>query len=164
MKVVLEELRKLFRDPRDIHRVIMIAPLGAMLSHGIHLASLSNGLPPTGVEYMSIFLASVLYGMMDLWTVFSNEIHFRLTARFAFMAMFGAFTHRAILGIGVFTGITKFELVFFVLCASVVAFFVATGKSINEVKDRLNEITTNKPKDPGGSGSVTDLSSRRTTG
>lgn len=144
MKKILAELKLIFRNPRDIHRVVMITPLGAMLSHGIYLAMKTSPLPFTSDEIMSIVLAVTLYSMITLWTIFSNELHFRIVSRFAFMAGYGALAHRLILGISNVGGVSVYESVFFLTTSSVVAFFVATGFTVTEIKDIYNGVGSAK--------------------
>ena len=151
LNIILEELKSLFRNPHDRHRVIMVMPLGAMLSHALFLVLNSDGLPLKSEEIVSIVLVSILYTMILFWVIFSNDIHFRLAARLSLMAGYGALLHRTVLGVSNVTGVPLYEMIFFMVLASIVAFFVVTGFSINEVKDRYHEFTENRPKDPGSS-------------
>jgi len=161
----LDKLKSMFRTPKASHRVIAVAPIGALLSHAFYLfmnsgpKKLGAAVSMNAVDYMSITLVVMVSLFVILWIVFCEEINFRLSSRLLFMAIYGAVAHRLILGASNITGISYFELGFFMLCAFVIAFFVATGKTFHEVENKYEKLTGNNPKDP--SRAAIDISKRR---
>lgn len=144
--IIRDELKRIFRNPRETTRVLLIAPVGAAFSHALYLLFLPALEPFESYEIMSAALGVIFCAMMTLWVIFSNELTFRIVVRFVLIAMYGAFAHRMILGASKIGGMSSYEFVFFMLMASIVAFFVATGYTVNEVKEKIHEITAEKPK------------------
>lgn len=166
---LINKLKSIFRSPKDSHRVMAIFPIGAIISHAVYLyinsapKKINESFSLTSSDYMSIALTIILTIGVVMWILLSNDINLRLSCRLAFMTIYGAAAHRVILGASNISGISFFELLVFVLSAFIVAFFVASGKTFTEIEKKYEKIT-NKPKDPGSSGRVTNIDERRSIG
>lgn len=164
MKAILSEILTLFRAPRDLHRVFMIAPLGAMASHAVYLANKSTGRPLTKDDIISIVLAGVLYLLITCWCFLSNPMSFSLSWRFFFMTGWGAIAHRMVVNVGGFSGMALFEYIFAWVCMSVVGFFVVTGMTFPQAKAKFFETFGKKDEKNKGVIAIADRNTIESTG
>ncbi len=132
------EFELFFKDPRNIHRVLMVIPLSALASHLIYMyMKLPKGMPIASDTYVTIALGSILYIMWTCWVFMSNDLDIELAMRFLWCALLSIAGHR----IGVYENETGGSLYFKVLSFAAIGtimIFVVTGKTKNELKIWFN--------------------------
>lgn len=137
LKQAWAEFKLLFKDPRDIHRVLVIVPLAALASHVIYLYMQVTA-PFTQDELITVYLGATIYLMLLSWCFLSNPIHFDLFWRFLFTAGLAVLAHR----IGVManeTGGSLYFKFFSFFSIGVMMVFSITGKNKNELKAHWHE-------------------------
>lgn len=122
-----------FRNPREIHRVVLTVPLSGLLSHVIYMYNL---LPPeyifTTADITAIWLGVSLYIMTLMWCFLSNEMTIDLFNRFAIVASLTVLYHRVYfytidLGDPYYQALSTISFLVFVVWA-------ITGKSYKDFK------------------------------
>ena len=126
--------KRIFRNPRDIHRVLVMIPLAGLTSHLLYLYLLI----PKGVSFdqdetITICLGAILYFGWLSWIFLSNELDMELSMRFFWAAVLAGLGHR----VGVMENETGGSLYFKAvsyLAIATMMIFVITGKTKNELK------------------------------
>lgn len=143
-----EEFKRIFRNPRDIHRVMMVIPLAAMLSHIIYLyMSIPKGVPFTSDSIITASLGTFIYAVLVSWIFLSGNINIELFMRFFWTSLLAILAHR----IGVMDNETGGSLYFKAvayLAIGMAAIFAVTGKTKNELKIWFNVKLNEKSDKP----------------
>lgn len=134
METIGNEFERVFRNPRQIHRVLMVIPLASLMSHLIHMyLSMPKGLPISSDSYITMVLGGILYTMVSCWVFMSNDLDFELTVRFFWAALLAVLGHRVGVMDNEVGGSVFFKSVAF-LAIGTMMIFVVTGKTKNELK------------------------------
>jgi len=133
MQKIKYELLRIYRDPREIHRVCGAILMAAITSQLVFLWSANpKGVPVTYEQWISIALMGTLYIGGILWVLLSNPLNFDLSIRFFWGAALSVLGHRVIIGAEQL-GSWYFTLVA-LLSIAMLMVFVITGKTKNELK------------------------------
>lgn len=88
---------RIFSDPKEIHRVLVIIPLSMLVSHAIYVyASLVDNYVYTASDKVLIWLGSALSLFILCWCLRSNEMTIDLFNRFAIVSGLSGLFHRMI--------------------------------------------------------------------
>lgn len=150
MNKIINEFVLIFKNPRELHRVLMVIPLAAALSHASYLyVKIPAGVPFTNDQVISIILGGFIYLTMWCFVFFSNPNDFKLFLRFVFCGALSALAHRLIVDVDKF-GTWYYSAVSLAAIAFVLIFIV-TGKTsaINDItiwfNIKLNEKSDKPP-------------------
>jgi hypothetical protein len=145
MKSIWDEFKLIFNNPRDIHRVLMVIPLAALLSHVVYMYfSLPKGVPIQGDVSLAILLCSVPALFLSAWVLLSNPLDIELSTRFLWSALLSAGAHRLYVGVEALG--SPYLSAIGIAAIMMVMIFVVTGKTKNELKIWLS-VKLNENKD-----------------
>ncbi len=122
----------IFRNPSDIHRVLMVIPLSALISHTIYLSDkASSWVVFNRGEYFLFGLVLLLFIFATLWAVFSCKFNFKLYVRQLIFILWVILFHRIAFGLES-VGSMFFSILSFVALTGYVI-FALTGLRLDQL-------------------------------
>jgi hypothetical protein len=130
------ELLLIFRNPRDVHRVIITAPLAVVLSHAIYLYNLTPESVFNTADKTAIALGSFIYLMTVLWCLLSNPMNIHLFNRFSIVAALTVLYHQVFfysVGLG-----DTYPKILSTIAYALLMIWAVTGKNYRDfIKDHV---------------------------
>jgi hypothetical protein len=132
MSKIWEEFKLIFRNPRQIHRVLAVIPLAALLSHALYLyAATPKGVPVNQDQIITMVLGAIS------WVFLSGDLDIELAMRFLWCSLLAILAHRVIVMDNEIGGSFYYRLVS-LFAIGTLLLFVVTGKTKNELKIWFN--------------------------
>jgi len=145
MTAIWSEFKLVFKNPREIHRVLMVIPLAALLSHIIFMYfSLPKGVPLQSDVSLAILLCSIPATFVVAWILFSNPLDVELSTRFLWSGLLSIGAHRLFVGVEALG--SPYISAVGIAAILMIMIFVVTGKTKNELKIWFN-VKLNEKKD-----------------
>jgi hypothetical protein len=135
---VIQRFLSIFRDTRDIDRVIIVIPLTLLISHSFllkaqtHMSIIFYKLTPKEIVWLILMGFPVLFSFF--WAVFSSPFNPSLYVRQAIFIIWTGLLHRLFYGLEIL-GSAYFTVVSFIALTSFLP-FAFTGLKIEELFKR----------------------------
>ncbi len=132
---LVREIIRIYRNPREIHRVLSVIPLSAFSSYSVYVYNL---IPPdyalSVAETSTLYLALFIYTSSWMKILFSNEITFDLLGRFLIIGGWSVLGAMILIGNDVFGSASFFFLSFAFFGLSVLLTWALFGLGYKDFK------------------------------
>ena len=140
LKWLFNEIFLFFRDPREIHRVLLVIPLSALATH---ILFIYNSIPDTHLytqpEQTAIALGVFVYTVLIGICFLSNEMTFDLLGRFSIICGWSVLGDMIVIGDEVFGNASLFFICFAFFGLSILLIWALTGLKYEHFKAKYIE-------------------------
>ena len=152
MRNVIDSFLSIFRNPTDLHRVVVSCFLAVFASHFFYLHFSAMKTPKVDLLLQS--LVGSMYCFVAFWAVFSAKFDLTLYVRLFVVAGWGVLGHRLFYGVESF-GSAFFNIMLF-LGWSVWIPFALTGMRFDQLQLKIEEIQKRKEVKKNNGNNVVD--------